>query len=625
MKPTAQPATVPTQPGGGDEPRRRLQELVSVALRNSVAALDDFTDRLGTALTAASLQAEDSSGAEGLRLAAEHLSRERASFQRLFTDCLQQGFEQEAALLLARPKSRLRKDALDLSLDSFEAMQRKVVIDNLAQAFDREHAAQLTALHARLALWLESEPAGMRNPFRAEVFLRAAMSAWERFEPYPAARGVLQQLLSPGVFLSLDAILDAVEQELRARTGPGAPERRYRRRDQRIVPGTTLLHTERRAMTRAGAVLDSAFDHLVRSGDLPAHTLAMLECLRPALRALAEEDGRFLIGPRHPGRRLVQTLIQTSLAAGNSTTQGAALQALVERLAHQLMQQRDAAQLEAAAKQVEALLLPLLQSVAGKRDDCIEEAMRQEKEARAEQLARSEVMKRLEDGQVPSFVESFLLEHWARVLAFAQNVHATKPALLPNLIQAMDDLIWSVQHKHSARERREVEERLPALLALLHAWLNVVKWEGPLRQDFFEKLAERHRVVMQGQPPVDPRTALEERMDIVQRASEHELTRRAEEQQDDALVPYMHRIDALVPGDWVEFVRNDGSSVHCRLAWVSAARSRFVFVAPAIDMAFVIEEHLFAQGLRARRSRIAATGEVLQAALTLAAAEVAAR
>jgi hypothetical protein len=78
----------------------------------------------------------------------------------------------------------------------------------------------------------------------------------------------------------------------------------------------------------------------------------------------------------------------------------------------------------------------------------------------------------------------------------------------------------------------------------------------------------------------------------------------------------MRRIDALEPGDWVEFVRNDGSPVFCRLAWLSVGRARFVFIVPPARMAFVIGEELFAQGLHAGRARIITSGDLFQSALS---------
>ncbi|HEY4540787.1 MAG TPA: DUF1631 family protein [Noviherbaspirillum sp.] len=603
------------------EAQQRLQLLVSVAMRNSVAALDGYTRRLGSALVEASLQAQGET-ALALQQAAEKLSRERASFQRLFSDCLQQAFAQEAQGLFARRKSRLRNDALDLSLNSFDAMERKVALDNIAQVHDRANAELLTLLQARIAHWLERDAAGLRNPFRAELFLQAALDAWSRFEAAPEAEAVLQRQLGPDTFLPLDAILAALDEELAAREVPAGTDLQYRRRKQ--LEGATmlgLLHAERRLLGRGGAVFDQALNNLAGMGTLPGHTLALLQMLQPPLRALAQADTRFLVNARHPGRRLLQLTIQASLASGPATAQARALQERVTRVASALVRERSSSTLEAACREMDGHLAPLLQALADKRHACIEDAMREEREERAQQQARSEVMARLEGGAVPAFVERFLSEQWVRVLVFARSVHATKPALLPNLVQAMDDLIWSVSPKQDAAERAELEERRRALVALLEAWVKVVKWDGPERERFFSELNARHAQLLCAEHAHDPRAALAESLDLLQRASEHDLHKRTGQAEEEALMPYMHRIDALEPGDWVEFVRNDGSRLHARLAWVSAARSRFVLLAPAANLAFLISERLFAESLRAGRARVVASGEVLQASLSLACEE----
>ncbi|HVL74951.1 MAG TPA: DUF1631 family protein, partial [Noviherbaspirillum sp.] len=511
-------------PGGrtaplNDASRARMQALISVALRNSVAALDGFTRRLASALSEAARTAP-APAALALRQAVVHLEREPASFHTLFADCLRQAFEQEVQLLHARTKSRLRSGALDLSLDNFDAMQRKVQIDNHAQAFDRANAARLAAVHARLAQLLGREPAGLSNPFRAELFLGAAASAWQRFEAEPEAQRVFLQQLGPAAFLPLDAILDAVDAELRERSAGAAP-----------MPASSpraLLEAERQALMQGGRTLDRAFAHLARTAALPPATLELLALLQPVLRMVAQADGRFIVNPRHPGRRLVQLVVQASLAVAQGSDAARALEAALHAIAARLASDRGNAALDAACKEVDAILAPLLQAVADRRDACIADATQQEREARAEKIARDEVLARLEGGTVPEFVESFLLEQWTRVLAAAQNGQIAKPAMLANLVQAMDELIWSVQAKEP-HERAQLQERLPALIALLNAWLNVVKWEGAAREAFFARLARRHAELARGEAVPDARGRLQQSLDATERASEHELRRRADE------------------------------------------------------------------------------------------------
>ena len=607
----------PAAAGESEAQRQRLLLLNSVALRQAVAALDGFARRLGSALAQAAQTSTDEGAARALKAAAEHLDRERASFQRLFSDCLQQALEREGKTLLARKKSRLQHHALDLSLDSFEAMQRKVEIDNLAQSFDRANAEALAALRQGLGQWLGSDVSALANPFRAEVFLNATVTAWERFESDPRAQALLLRQLGPDGFLPLDGLLAAVQHELDVHAPQaGVPSASSSR-------ASIVLESERRLLARRGPALDAALEHLASTCALPAATLQLLQRLQPALRALAETDPRFLVNARHPGRRLVQLLIQASLAGGERTRPAATLQALVDRCAAQQARQSGVAALESACEEIDAHLAALLQAVDERREECIAEAMRQEREARAEQLARSEVVSRLAAEAVPHFVETFLLDQWVRVLAFAQTVHASKPALLPNLVQTMDDLIWSVQPKATAEERVQLAARLPALQSVLNAWLNVIKWQGPSRHDFEERLARCHETLLHPPTQTDPRLRLQDRVDALQRASEMDLCALENEQEEEALLPYMHRMDALAPGDWVEFTRNDGTTVQCRIAWVSGTRGRFVFIAPARQLGFAISEARLAQGLRAGRARITTTGEVLQGALAASVAAAA--
>jgi hypothetical protein len=602
----------------------RLQLLFSAALRTSADALDGFSGRLCDALGEAARSAPDPAAATALGQATDNLSRDALSFQRLYSDCLQQAFQLEAQGLLGRSRKRLGREALDLSLTSFDAMQRKVVIDNHAQAFDRMNAERLAILQARIAHWLRRDVAGMRNPFRAEVFLQAVVDAWHRFEAHEAARAVLLQHLGPQAFLSLELVLMAVDQELVARDVLPLAEQDYRRNRERGAFATPLLQAERRALRRPGTVYDRAIEILTRSGTLPAHACAHLNTLSPALRQLARDEPHFLRNAHHPGRRLLQAVVHASLASDPASPSGAALLALIKRVAARLKSDMSAKTLEPVCGEVEALLANLLKSMEARRDQHAADAAREEAEQRAEALALGDVMPRLEAGAVAGFIDHFLLTQWSGVLRFARHLHADKPELIANLVQAMDDLIWSTQLKESEEERENVRERLPGLLVLLNAWLKLMKWEGAESDSFFAELAARHAVVVGHLPEATSRALLEQRMDDAQRATEHALTRQAAEQADDALSAYMRQIEHHVPGDWAEFVRNDGSTVNCRLAWISPARTRFVFIAPQAQLSFAISDLSLAQGMRAGRTRYIAAGEVFGVALASALRELSA-
>lgn len=615
------PAKSSSRDDASAQARERLQLLFSVALRNSVASLDGFSRRLGAKFDDAAIQAASPETQIALHEAVGLLAKERQTLQRLFSDCLQSAFEEEANALFAKQRTRLRNGAIDITLNTFEAMSRKVALENLAQQYQRNHAPLLALLDARTMNWLGLTMDGMRMPFRAEIFLQAALEAWRRFHAEPASERIFFTQLEPESFLPLEAIWTSLDAELTARQVPA--DENILSRYQRAKDGNnmlSLLQVEHRLQGRGPEALERTLIYCREAALLPRRIHRLLSHLQPALMQLAQVDTRFLVNPKHPARRLLQLTIHAALAATslredeNGTERS--FDELISRLGTELMRSRTTATLDNAAKCIEQFLNVRLNALAAKRDACILQAQQQERDDASMRQARMEIMSRLEGGRVPEFVEQFLLQQWVRVLTYARSVQATKPALLPSLVMAMDKLIASVVAIDAPRELEVAqlavrEKDNAALHSVLDSWLNALKWNGPAREQFFAQLQARHAEVVQATLSPRSHARLQENLNTIQRASDHDMRRRAGQAQEDALMPFMHRVDGLETGDWVEMVRNDGTPVQCRVSWVSPTRERFVLVSPSLNTALVARNQLLAEGLRAGRTRITADGEVL--------------
>ncbi|WP_136417557.1 DUF1631 family protein [Herbaspirillum sp. ST 5-3] len=611
-----------------------LHTLAFAAMRLSAAQFDGFTTRLAQALSTSG-QAEDSDESALCRSASEHLNRQRVTFHRLLAESLQESLLQAVQAAGMQGESLLESGAMDLSLVDFAAMERKVLIDNLSQAIDAANAEALAVLGMRIAHWLQSEVVGIRaNPFRAEIFLKAAGNAWGKFDLNAASQRIVLREMRPEVFLQLGPILQALNQELAIRQVLPDAEQEYRRK--RTTPILSFTPSEQEKLrrwlapdgilnvidARAVGLLDKAFDQLRRDEDIPPAVRELIEVLRVPLRKAALADKEFFFRESHPARRLVDAVLTAGLAC--DPEKGSA-DPLHERIA-QVLDCVDPEGSEASFDRIVAELQSIAtegdDALAGKLNQAIADATTQENIGQAQQLAQEDVIARIETGEVPGFVETFLQHQWSRVLSFAYSTRSTKPEVLTNVLKAMDDLIWSVKPKVGPEERKDLVERLPALLSMLNAWLNVVKWEGAERDAFFSELAERHASALRMPAELTPRHQLELRMNVVQKASEHQLAKRAQQQQEAALADFMRQIDSLAPGSWMEFVRNDGGKVNCRLMWISPGRSRFVFAGRQGQLLFALTNEALAQAMCADRTRIHATSGVIGRALQAALAEI---
>lgn len=298
----------------------------------------------------------------------------------------------------------------------------------------------------------------------------------------------------------------------------------------------------------------------------------------PTLRA-ALLDKDFFFSETHPARVLIDTLAKSSIFLDAESADADPLYQVMEGIVDRVQQEFDqqielfsdvVSDLEAFLKEEELKTQQAIQQP-------VEEALKAEKQRLAREFAENDVSLRVETGEVPRFLEAFLADQWTRILTVAHSVKDEKPQALENALKTMDDLIWSLKPKNSAEERKELISKLPAMLTLLNAWLNAIKWDEPERVIFFSKLAERHAGIARAPLELSPRRQVEIAVNIAQRASERQLDRHEQDRKELSTDAWDEVLQSLERGVWIDFVRKNGSTTRFKLAWVSPKRTRFIF------------------------------------------------
>jgi hypothetical protein len=673
----AEPLTRPLEQVLSPSGRAALfSKLVSVASVESARQLEAFTARLCDALAAQSDQGGQSADADMARNALQHLRRGTATFHRLVSTCLTDGLLQEIRAIGQPAKPQPECEAMDLSLVTFEAMEQKVLLDNLGQALEDCNADTLHALNLRIAHLLQrDEIATGQNPFRPGVFLKAVSDAWSRFDLAGAQPVVLRQL-RPDVFLALEPVLQALNDTLVShgvlpklasayRLKKTAKSRRhlplYQKLNQWLSPGggqdgsaispalsgylndiqphmpeppkgkaaaidASLLrqigkNAPRGALTQADRnaieLLAKMFDFVFREAHIPADIKRLLARLQVPVLKAALADQEFFFVDSHPARRLVETVASASVTCDPAKGQDDPLYQMIEQVVERVQQEYDQ-QIElfdTAATDLESYMAREALADDDALSRAIADAARQENIQRSKELADNDVAMRIESGEVAGFVETFLESQWVRILGLAHSVQDSKPEVLQSALKTMDDLIWSVKPKTSPEERKLLLSRLPSMLSMLNAWLNVVKWDGPDRVNFFSQLAERHASIVRTQVELVPRYEFELALNAMERASERRLTKRATEQPAIPVDEYVHMVDALESGVWLDFYSDDDVPSKCKLAWISPGRTRFIFAGRPAGQPFTMTFEDLAQTFREGRAEVVKAEAVMDRAL----------
>lgn len=326
-------------------------------------------------------------------------------------------------------------------------------------------------------------------------------------------------------------------------------------------------------------LLARIFDYVFGDPHIPNEIKSLIGQLQIPTLKVALLDKDFFFKETHPARVLIDKLAQSSVMlkpeSNNEDPLYQMIEGIVDRVQQDFDQQIDlfsdvVADLEAFLKsEEEQAEVAITEPVA--------QALKQEKMRIARELAENDVAIRVETGEVAGFLEVFLREQWIRILTIAHNVKEEKPHALENALRTMDDLIWSLKPKNSAEERKELVSKLPAMLTLLNAWLNAIKWDEPERVIFFSKLAERHAAIARAPLEYSPRRQLEIAVNIAQRASEKRLNRHVLDHRHHELDEWERAVDEMERGTLVDFYNQQGTTTRFKLAWVSPKRTRYIF------------------------------------------------
>ena len=367
-------------------------------------------------------------------------------------------------------------------------------------------------------------------------------------------------------------------------------------------------------------LLARVFDFVFADPQLPSGLKKLLGQLQLPLLKTALVDKDFFYEETHPARRLLDQLAQSGIGMHPDIDADDPLYKIIEQLIDRVQHEFDL-QLGLytdIVADLQAFIADQESNAAGAIKAHIDEALHEEKMWQAQQAAENDIAARIETGEVAGFVENFLETQWVHVLTLTHSVAKRKPQALTNALKAMDDLIWSVKPKVSTEERAELMGKLPSMLSLLNAWLNAIKWDEPARVTFFSALVERHAAIVQRPVGLSPRHQLHIAVNVAQKVSERRLNQRARELDAPPIDQFVHLVDSLEIGRWIEFIRHNGAATPFRLVWLSPLRSRFIFCTRQNDEPFSFTADELALALREQGATLMPLESVSTRALSAA-------
>ncbi len=340
-------------------------------------------------------------------------------------------------------------------------------------------------------------------------------------------------------------------------------------------------------------LISMLFEFILDDRNLPSSLRALIGRLQIPMLKVAVIDKSFFSRGSHPARRLLNEIASAALGwGGRDDTQRDSLYAridqIVQRLLHDFVDDPSI---------FTELLVDFLAFTSDerRRSELLEQRTRDAEQGRAlAELARQRVQQALNDRllgkTLPQVVVRLLQEAWSKVLLLTCLKHGDQSSEWASGLQAMDDLIWSVEPHDEPEARQRLLELVPGLLKSLRDGLSSAAFDPFATSEFFSQLEVLHVQAFshvartpKGDAEGDqPQSANGPTMMAV--VEEIVLVGPGEQIQNEPSTQLpaddegLLQVEKLRLGSWVEIQEDESHKLRCKLAAIVEPSGRYVFV-----------------------------------------------
>ena len=361
------------------------------------------------------------------------------------------------------------------------------------------------------------------------------------------------------------------------------------------------------------------FDYIFEDRHIPAGIKASLARLQIPTLKVALLDKNFFSSKSHPARRLIDRLAECAIGLDGANADGNGCVALVEGVVSRILAEfdTDIAPFESQLACVEAFIEERRRLEA----EVVERSARLVEEREREEIARAfaedEVARRLQTSPwVPAVVREMLEVTWVRALAAARLVEGEDSPSWQALVKTMDDLVWSVEPKAQAEDRKRLVAILPAMIKSVIEGLRRGSLDDAGRDAFLGALVDCHAAAVKSglrgmaavpEVPLPPRReepAIERELLPAAGVHVEEIRLRVQRGAVRNVFTRTGIWTNLQRGTWVEFA-GAASAKRARLTWISPNKGVYLFTNPlSVDAAVSISPEALAEQMRLGEARV---------------------
>lgn len=340
-------------------------------------------------------------------------------------------------------------------------------------------------------------------------------------------------------------------------------------------------------------LISMLFEFILDDRNLPSSLRALIGRLQIPMLKVAVIDKSFFSRGSHPARRLLNEIASAALGwGGRDDTQRDSLYARIDQIVQRLL--HDFVDDPAIFTE---LLVDFLAFTSDerRRSELLEQRTRDAEQGRAlAELARQRVQQALNDRllgrTLPQVVVRLLQEAWSKVLLLTCLKHGDQSVEWTSGLQAMDDLIWSVESHDEPEARQRLLELVPGLLKSLRDGLSSAAFDPFATSEFFSQLealhvqAFSHVTKAPGTTTVGDQVASDHGPTMMAVVEEIVLVGPGEQIQTEPSMQLpaddegLMQVEKLRLGSWVEIQEDESHKLRCKLAAIVDPSGRYVFV-----------------------------------------------
>ncbi len=365
------------------------------------------------------------------------------------------------------------------------------------------------------------------------------------------------------------------------------------------------------------------FDYIFEDRQIPSSVKALLGRLQIPLLKVALIDKSFFSSKAHPARHLLDLLAESSIGLLDAGDRQAAALKMIEEVVDKVLEEfeTDVALFESLVARVEAFI----EAQRRAENDIVERSAKLIEERERDEIARvvaaQEIARRLEARTwVPTPVRDMLEDAWVGALASAQRTEGEGSAAWHGLLRTMDDLLWSVEPKASADDRKRLITILPAMLRDIGLGMERGAYPADRRMMFLGELVDCHAHAVKAglrglaalpetRPETPKKDASIERAVIPAGDVQVEEIRLRAAPGSAPIRNVFTRTGVwtnLKRGTWVEFMTEEGApATRARLTWISPNKGVYLFTNPySAKTAVSISPEALAEQMRLGCARV---------------------